>query len=284
MTGHGQARRESGEDAVWVEVRSVNNRFLKITVSSTERQADLESRIRHRVQESVRRGSVHVSLDFQRESSGDSLRVNTALLRKLHHEVQSVDPQASAAPLAALPGIVEVAVPVRADPERLWVTVGPALDEALGQLEAMRRQEGESMAADLLINSRQIREHLESIRSRAPVVADAWGNRLIERINQMLAEIDVTVSRPEVIREVGIFAERCDISEEIVRLANHLDQFDEMVGAGQSDGRKLEFLTQEMLRETNTIGSKANDGENSRAVVEIKTAIERIREMSQNIE
>ena len=105
-----------------------------------------------------------------------------------------------------------------------------------------------------------------------------------DRLDQLLAEHEVSVSESDIIREVGIFADRCDISEEIVRLQTHLDQFGVLLNSGQSDGRKLEFLTQEMLRETNTIGSKANDGEISRAVVEIKTAIERIREMTQNIE
>jgi uncharacterized protein (TIGR00255 family) len=284
MTGHGQARRDFGEVSVWAEVRSVNNRFLKVTISSTDRQADLEAKVRQSIQRTIRRGSVHVNLEIRRDSPVESLRVNTGLLRKLHHEVLSVDPNASAASLLAVPGVVESALPERPDAALLWAQVGPVLDEALVELESMRRQEGQAMAADLDENCRLILKQLEGIRHRAPAVAEAWCQRLAERLNGLLAEHEVAVSPSDLIREVGIFAERCDISEEIVRLATHVDQFLDLVKSGQGDGRKLEFLSQEMLRETNTIGSKANDGDNARAVVEIKTAIERIREMTQNIE
>jgi uncharacterized protein (TIGR00255 family) len=148
----------------------------------------------------------------------------------------------------------------------------------------MRREEGSTMADDLRANQRLIARQLESIEKRGPLVVESYRQRMRERLSQLLAEFDVTVSDSDVVREVGIFAERSDISEEIVRLRSHLDQFESYLQTEESSGRKLEFLTQEMFREANTIGSKANDAEIARHVIEIKTAIERVREMIQNVE
>jgi uncharacterized protein (TIGR00255 family) len=125
---------------------------------------------------------------------------------------------------------------------------------------------------------------LAQIDARAPLVVDAYRGRLSERLNKMLAEFGVQVEAADIVREVGIFAERSDIAEEIVRLRSHLDQFDTIMALSESSGRKLEFLMQEMFRETNTIGSKSNDAEIARHVIEVKAAIERMREMIQNVE
>ena len=122
------------------------------------------------------------------------------------------------------------------------------------------------------------------ITKRAPEVVQAYEKRLRERLSQLLAEFDVQAQPQDVVREVGVYAERADISEEIVRLQSHLEQFDSIISDDESAGRKLEFLIQEMFRETNTIGSKANDSEIARYVVEIKSVIERLREMVQNVE
>jgi uncharacterized protein (TIGR00255 family) len=125
---------------------------------------------------------------------------------------------------------------------------------------------------------------LAEVRKRAPQVATAYQARLTERMNRLLENFEVTVTTADVVREVGLFAERSDISEEVVRLESHLVQFQTIMNSNESAGRKLDFLVQEMFRETNTIGSKANDAEITQFVVEIKTAIERLREMVQNVE
>ncbi len=151
-------------------------------------------------------------------------------------------------------------------------------------LGRMRAEEGRAMAGDLKANCQAAADSLAQIRRRAPLVVDAYRARLEQRLKRVLAEYDVVVDAADLIREVSLFAERGDISEEIVRLQSHLDQFDTILSQPESSGRRLEFLTQEMLRETNTIGSKANDVEIAREVIEIKTAIERIREMVQNVE
>lgn len=140
------------------------------------------------------------------------------------------------------------------------------------------------MAQELLNLRDAVASHLEKIRGRIPQVATAYRERLLERVCATLGELDVQIDRNDLIKEVSIFTERSDIAEEVVRLASHLDQFKEIVNEPESPGRKLEFLTQEMSREANTIGSKASDVDISREVVEIKAALEKIRELVQNVE
>ena len=140
------------------------------------------------------------------------------------------------------------------------------------------------MAQELLQHRDHIARHLAQIREQAPDVAVAFRDRLLERVRKLLDELDVQIDRSDLIKEVSIFAERSDIAEEVVRLASHLDQFQEIMNEPESTGRKLEFLTQEMFREANTIGSKAGAVEISRHVVEIKGTLEKIRELVQNVE
>ena len=170
------------------------------------------------------------------------------------------------------------------DPAEDWPLIGATLEAALTNLARMRTEEGRAMAADLAANCRLIAARLDQLARRAPLVADGYRQRLEERLKRVLADFQVALDPGELVKEVSLFAERGDISEEIIRLRSHLDQFDAIMALPESAGRKLEFLTQEMFREANTIGSKANDVEITNDVIEIKTAIERIREMIQNIE
>jgi uncharacterized protein (TIGR00255 family) len=186
--------------------------------------------------------------------------------------------------LLVLRGVVcEDALP-SADVERVWPVVEPALREALKKLEAMRRREGLRMAEELSGYCRSIRARLDAIEQRAPCVVEDYAARLHDRVSALLARVNVQLDPDELIKELSIFAERSDISEELVRHRSHLDQFEATLDEPTSEGRKLEFLSQEMVRETNTIGSKANDVQIAREVVEIKGTIDRIRELVQNVE
>ena len=140
------------------------------------------------------------------------------------------------------------------------------------------------MAVDLRANAAAAAASLVEVDRRAPLVVEAYRARITERVQRAVAEFQLTLDPADVLREVSLFADRCDISEEVVRLRSHLEQFEKLLDCEESSGRKFDFLTQEMLREANTIGSKANDVEIARHVIEIKTAIERIREMIQNVE
>ncbi|MBR6436773.1 MAG: DUF1732 domain-containing protein, partial [Thermoguttaceae bacterium] len=165
-----------------------------------------------------------------------------------------------------------------------WLIIESAISEAAEKLTAMRLREGEAMKNDLSANIAEIRSYLEEIRVLAPNVPKNYASKLTERLNAILTEQGIEIDPKDVVREVAIFTDKCDISEEIVRLSSHLDQFNALLESNNAEGRKLDFLTQEMNRETNTIGSKANDLEIARRVIDIKAVIEKIREMVQNVE
>jgi uncharacterized protein (TIGR00255 family) len=186
--------------------------------------------------------------------------------------------------LLSLPGAVDETSVGNYDPHGDWPLIEPVVAAALGATAKMRAEEGVALAADLAHNGRLILEMLDAITKRSPEVTQSYQSRLKQRVEQALSELNVTVEPADLLREVSLFADRSDVSEEIVRLRSHLQQYEAALMLPESSGRKLEFIAQEMGREINTIGSKANDAEISRLVVEIKTALERIREQIQNVE
>ncbi len=292
MTGYGDASHQGDGWQVGVELRAVNNRYLKVSLRALEPYNLLESEFEKVIRRTVRRGTIQAHLRFQRVSSVQDFQINEIALRSYLTQVQAVADslqladrgQALFAQVLALPGVVPEPANAALDFEEDWPLIEPVLVRAIEKLQGMRREEGRAMAQELLQLRDQIARELTAIRTRIPLVADAFRDRLHERVRALLAELDVKIDRSDLIKEVSIFAERSDIAEEVVRLASHLDQFQEVIQEPESAGRKLEFLTQEMGRESNTIGSKASDVEISRHVVEIKGALEKIRELVQNVE
>lgn len=286
MTGQGHASAREEGILVTAELRSVNNRFLKLNVVCPDSHASLEPQISDLIKEHVKRGTVTARLSVNRQRAFDQYRINVDAVQTYKQQLATVSNggEVKLDTILALPGVIDESLVQGSDPEADWPVFESALATAIEEFQSMRGREGESMKADLLGNCDRIIDQLEQIEKRAPEVVGAYSDRLVERINKMLVELDVSVEKSDVIREVGIFADRCDISEEVVRLKSHLKQFQSIANANESNGRKLDFLTQELLREANTIGSKANDAEIAKHVVEIKTVIERIREMVQNIE
>ena len=291
MTGHGEAHRHQDRLAIAVEIRSVNNRFFKLSLRASEGYASLEPLIESVVREKVRRGTVQINLRIDREPSADDYRFNEEVLigysqhlDRLMESEKIAMGEVRIESLVMLPGVVTEKGAEWDVVESLWPRVKPVLDEALANFGKMRIDEGRAMQSDLAGNVQSVAEGLRHVEARAPLVVESYRLRLTERLNKLLAELGVTVTPADVVREVGLFADRCDISEEVVRLRSHLEQFAAVMRTEETPGRKLEFITQEMVRETNTIGSKANDAEIARHVIEIKTVIERIREMIQNVE
>ncbi len=292
MTGHGEARRHDASLAISVEVRSVNNRFLKVTLRASESDPSLESLVEAAVRKHLQRGSVQVNLRIERQATEDQFRLNEPVIRgyvdQLSKISQTLPALAAKIDLAAvlhLPGVVaDRRGEAGSTIETIWPQIESVLQEALAALANMRAEEGRAMGQDLTENCRLIREELAQIETRAPLVVEGYRTRLTDRLNKLLAGLGLDSEPRDVVREVGLFAERCDISEEIVRLRCHLDQIAIVMQSDNTPGRKLDFLTQEMFRETNTIGSKASDAKIASHVVEIKSVIERIREMVQNIE
>lgn len=279
--------------AISAEVRTINNRYFKLQLRCGEAYAALESRVEAVVRNQIRRGTVHVSLKIDRRSSAEDFRIDDVALASYRQQIEKLAASLRLTEvvrlesLLVLPGVVmdtQRSAAGSSGGEQDWPLVESVLVEALRNLQRMRVEEGRAMADDLRTNRQGIGAALDQIEARAPSVVAAYQTRLTERLGAMLREFGVHVTAADVVREVGVFSERVDISEEIVRLRSHLDQFESIMQEQESSGRKLEFLTQEMLRETNTIGSKANDAEIALHVVEIKTALERIREMIQNVE
>jgi uncharacterized protein (TIGR00255 family) len=283
MTGHGHARFQDEEVEIVSEIRTVNSRFLKLNVFS-DLDAEHSSKLETLIKNQLQRGTVTLRLNVK-SSLSNAYELNEAAVRAYWlqlSEIAGSSQPVNIESLLRLPGVVSENSTF--DYEALWPKIESVANESLKRLAEMRAKEGASMQQDMLSNCDSIADHLGKIEALAPQIVENYSKRLTDRLNAILEKYDITVQPTDVIREIGIFSERGDISEEIVRLGTHIDHFREIMADKGSNGRKLDFLIQEILRETNTIGSKANDSTVANHVVEIKTAIERMREMVQNIE
>jgi uncharacterized protein (TIGR00255 family) len=292
MTGFGEASYQSDDLSIGIELRAVNNRYLKVSLRTVEPYHLLEPEFERVIRKSIKRGTVQVALRCQRRAAPTDFQLNRVALRSYLGQLRStmtemnlpVQEDRLVAAALALPGVAPEPGIASLNLEEDWHKFEGALNQAVERLQTMRRDEGKAMADELLGYRDAIAAHLKKIQGRAPHVAETYRDRLFERVRSLVEQQDVKLDRSDLIKEVSVFAERSDIAEEIVRLASHLDQFHDFLNESESTGRKLEFLTQEMFREANTIGSKASDVEISRHVVEIKGTLEKIRELVQNVE
>ncbi len=288
MTGFGEARLQDPRWSITVEVRTVNNRHFKLSAKISDSHAMVEPALEQLIREKVRRGTVQATLRIERPHRPEDYRLNLTAIASYRDQLKGLrgfdDRALDVSSLLALPGVVEDALPGAAAPLEDWPEIARVVTEALNKLEASRAQEGKAMADELRASGRAILEHLNAIAERGPLVVQSLQDRLRERIQSLLKNSGVTLEPADVARETAILADRCDISEEIVRLRAHLSQYDEIIDEPQSAGRKLEFVAQEIGREINTIGSKASDVRISRLVVEVKAILEKIRELVQNVE
>ncbi|MDO4551573.1 MAG: YicC/YloC family endoribonuclease [Planctomycetia bacterium] len=291
MTGFGDACIERNGISVFVEVRSINNRYLKLTLRAGESLGSMETLIEEEIRKHILRGTVQVTLRLVHERTPDRFRINLPVLEKYHQtlckwskEVPGLTQHTfSPESLLSLPGVVEE-LTTEENILELWPQVQETLIEALKRLSIMRLREGEALAKDIMQNRQVIYQSLQNIVARAPQVSVLFAQRLVGKVNDLLKQFAVSVEQSDLLREVAIFADRCDISEEIARINSHLQQFETILTKEKSPGKKLDFLTQELFREVNTIGSKANDVEISHEVITMKACIERIREQVQNVE
>ncbi|MGI9456142.1 MAG: YicC/YloC family endoribonuclease [Aeoliella sp.] len=290
MTGFGEAHGRFDSLSVAVEVRTINSRHYKLSLRAGEGYGGLEPQIDAAVRRRVRRGAVQLNLHVHRVSTPDDFRVNSELLAGYVEQAKQVAQQCGVATdiaigdLLLLPGVIDDRRTTGQDVQEDWPQIEPTLSEALDALAQMREAEGRVLTEDLLANSEEIGKQAAAIEKRVPDVSVGYRERLTERVNRALSELNVTVEPADLLREMALFVDKSDISEELVRLRSHFTQFAATVRAKESSGRKLEFISQEMGREINTIGSKANDPEISRHVVDMKAALERIREQVQNVE
>lgn len=290
MTGFGDARKQDAHLSVAVEVRAVNNRYLKVSIKCPDSYAPLEGDIEKTVRESISRGTVSVSVRVDRLGAEQQYVLNREVLQSYWRQLNQIAETIHLATppnvgsLLQLPGVVIEDDRSHRDPEGDWPLVRETLAEAMQKLHGFRAAEGGSMEQELRANARTIAEQLEQVAALAPQVVTEYRDKLYERVRELVESAGVSLERSDLIREVSIFSERCDVNEEIARLRSHLEQFDAFLKQETSSGRKLEFLSQEMFREVNTIGSKANNVTIAHAVVEMKAAVEKMRELLQNVE
>ncbi len=288
MTGFGEARLQDARWSITVELRTVNNRHFKLTAKISDSHAMVEPALEQLIREKVRRGSVQASLRIERPHRPEDYRLNLTALASYRDQLKGLrgfdDRAFDVSGLLALPGVVEDAATAAAAPLDDWPEIARVVAEALAKLETSRAAEGKAMADELRASGGAILDHLNAIAERGPSVVQGLQARLCERIQALVKNSGVTIEPGDVVRETAILADRCDISEEIVRLRAHLSQYNEIIDERESAGRKLEFVAQEIGREINTIGSKASDVRISRLVVEVKAILEKIRELVQNVE
>jgi uncharacterized protein (TIGR00255 family) len=292
MTGFGASHLETEAARCSVEIRSVNNKFLKTTVRLPDEIAALETDIETAVSRRLRRGSVMVTVRWSAAGAAMAARIDADAARAAVEQLLAAMPEdvrgrctVDLATLLTVPGIAEVddATEIAEDARDI---VFRLLEEACDRLIEMRSREGEVVRAEMEGFGVRMRALLESIAARAPKVVELYRDRLHQRIQSLLEDVGASLGEEDLVREVAVFAERSDIAEEVVRLGGHLDQFFDLLGTpgGEPIGRTLDFLTQEMLREANTIASKSSDAEIARAVVEVKGLIDRVKEQAANVE
>jgi uncharacterized protein (TIGR00255 family) len=289
MTGFGDATAERDGTHYAVEIRSLNNRFFKPVIKLPEIVSGLEPELESMLREKLGRGSITYILKLRTDSAEAAYHLNVNALKNYLDQLQEVKGldrlvQIDLASLVQLPGVCQEPRDETDEIERHGPTVRDLTARAIVKLDAMRRREGEALFTELMRHVSLIRSNLQEIAKLAPNVVEDYHRRLHQRVSQLLAKAELQVSQVDLIKEVAVFAERADIAEEIQRLGSHMDSFEQSCRQGEHAGRKLDFIAQEMLREANTIASKANDAEIARRIVEIKGAIDRLKEQVQNVE
>ncbi len=288
MTGFGRGTAVTGTWLANVELSTVNRKQAEVVVQMPRELAEIESRIRKHVQSVVARGRVQVTINLEPAEGGDAaVRVDAPLARAFEAAFNQLGDligrkiQPSAADYLRQPGVLAIGTR-EMEAATAWAAIAPALDEALTQLTTMRAREGADLAADFSVRLGTLDALTQRLASGAAERPVRQRELLLKRLRD--AGLGLDPSDERVVKELALFADRCDISEELTRLDSHLAKFREYMVATDPPGRALDFLCQEIFREFNTIGSKANDAAIAQTIVEAKTELEKIREQVQNVE
>ena len=290
MTGFGSARADGKDELITVELSSVNNRYLKINSKIPEALYPFEREIEEEITKNVVRGTVYLTISVQSPQIDGANKIDEQVaanyikqVRALakHHKLSN---QISLDALLALPNVIRSRVSSDKDKQALWSNVRTVLDKALANLCKMRAIEGEKVKREMVQRISVLEKGLEKMEKRRPQMLEDYKKRFQTRLQALLKESGVSMPEEGILREVAIFADRADIAEEINRLKSHFSQFLAALDAKDAPGKKLDFITQELLREVNTIGSKSNDAESTQIVVDMKTEIDKIKEQIQNVE
>lgn len=288
MTGYGRGEYENGGRKYVVEIKTVNHRYADIFVKVPRQISFIEDRVRQTVSKNLSRGKIDVFVNYESNEENSKLVVIDNVLAESYinavrflKDNYGLQDDISTSLISRFPDVLKVEK-AEEDVDEIWEGLKVALDEAIDCVIKMRENEGEELKNDLLKKAAYVECLVGEISERAPEVVKDYKQRLETRIKELLEQQTIDESR--LAMEVAIFADRCSIDEELVRIKSHINQLKEILDMDQPIGRKLDFLIQEMNREINTIGSKANDLLITKNVIEIKSEIEKIREQIQNVE
>jgi uncharacterized protein (TIGR00255 family) len=288
MTGYGKGTAARDGRELTVELKSVNHRFLDVSMRLPRILSCIEDPLRAAIGKRLSRGHIDVFVNYRNtRSDAKTVRVDAALLKAYVYaadeanETLHLPNDLTLSNVLRLPDVTEI-VPADEDTDALIALAKEATNQALDAMLVMRKAEGERLKAALTAGVNQMDAYREQILSRAPFVAEDYRRKLNERIESVLS--DAEIDRARLATEVALFADRCCIDEELVRLKSHITQFRAYLEAAEPVGRNMDFIVQEMNRECNTIGSKANDAELTKAVLSCKAEIEKLREQIQNVE
>jgi uncharacterized protein (TIGR00255 family) len=288
MTGYGRAVETIDSREITVELRSVNNRYLDCSVKLPRLYGYAEDGVKSRIKQTITRGKVDVFVTVNTVAGEDEkISLNRPVLEGYLAALRSiasdygVRDDISVTSLARLPDVFAVEKE-EDDEQKITADILSVADEAIARFDAMRRTEGAALEADLRGRAQTILGLVEKVEQRSPVTLAEYRARLTQKMEEVLGSTDIDESR--ILQEAALYADKIAVDEETVRLRSHLSQLETMLNGGGAIGRKLDFLLQELNREANTIGSKGNDLEQARTVVEIKAELEKIREQTQNIE
>ncbi len=290
MTGYGEAQGEINGVNYAVEIKTVNSRYFKTIIKLPELAAFLEEDIEKLLRRDLSRGTVNYALRLKDASANALFDIDETALQAVVEKLNRAGSSAGIkgaidiGNLLDLPGIIRPASPDQEMAEQIREVILQISQEALNRLKQMRAAEGDFLEADLKKRCRAIEQDLEQIRARRAVVPQEYAEKLKKRVDELLARAELKLDEEILAREVAIFADRSDISEEVARLDSHLQQFALCCQANDQAGRRLDFISQEMLREANTIASKSSDTEITHCVVDMKCQIDRIKEQVQNVE
>lgn len=288
MTGFGRFESANANAKITVEIRSVNHRYLDLNLKLNHRLLVFESKIRSLIQENLKRGKVDVSISYHQISGiGEDILYNEALAKLYAARISKIATDfnlvndITPTRLATMRDVLTVEE-VDVDEDELWILVKEGVLQAIAKLVALRNEEGERLKSDLIGKLEELSRFVGIIEEKAPVIIEDYKSRLLEKVNGLLEDKEAEFSR--VAMEVVIYADKICVDEELVRLNSHIKAFKDTLNTKGEQGRKLDFIAQEMNREGNTILSKTSDPEISNIGIEIKTLIEKIREQVQNIE
>ncbi|QXM05855.1 YicC/YloC family endoribonuclease [Crassaminicella indica] len=289
MTGFGRGEAKDIERQFVVEIKSVNHRYNDIVIRMPKRLIYLEDQLKNLIKEYIKRGRVEVYITLENIGDTDTrISVNEPLakqyidcLKRIKDEFSVLD-DISVSLVSKFPDVIKVS-PKEEDEDAVWNCLKEAVSNALQKLMKMRASEGVKLAEDINNRCTYIADIVNKIENRSPSVVLEYKQRLYDRIRELLDD-DVEIDENRLSMEVALFADKCSITEEIVRLKSHVDQLKKTLKESHPIGRKLDFLIQEMNREINTVGSKSSDLEITNYVVDIKSELEKIREQVQNIE